>query len=653
MCGIAGIVDFNDVIDPMLISSVTNVVRHRGPDGEGYFLASFNGDRFIKYDSEDDLRNLEEIKPQVAFGHRRLAIIDLTGLASQPMISDNKSFAITYNGEIYNYIEIREELKKEGVFFKTQSDTEVILKSYEKWGEGCVTRFNGMWGFAIWDRINGKIFCSRDRGGVKPFYYFFDGSVFLFCSEIKGILKYPSFRRLPNRRAIYDYLVSGITDHSERTFFERVNQLGGGYNLTLDLKTRKLNIDKYWDINPDNQFKGTFSEAGETLYHLFEDSVRLRLRSDVPVGTCLSGGLDSSSILSVVNRLMLNGGIPKEIIGKSQKTFSSCFSERKYDERNFIEIAISKTGASPAYVFPDPETFLNEADDLVYHQDEPFGSTSIYAQWCVMRLASENKIKVLLDGQGADELFSGYNTYYPYFLASVARKNGLLRCWKELLYYKKRHSPDLLKFIYFLIFPLMPQNIRTTLAGKALKRDDILSKRFADEFEGSDEGLKRIKDPFWDNLYYMFKSLSLPALLRFEDRNSMAFSIESRVPFLDYRLIEFVFSLPSFFKIDKGVSKVILRESMKGVLPEEIRVRMDKMGFVTPQELWFKNELKPFVKEVVTSKEIGIRGFLNGKKVLETFNRQSANDRNNSFLLWRIVNLELWLRKFIDRGLEA
>src|SRR3989475_1046549 len=400
MCAIAGLYDISGrALDLSALERMVLVQAHRGPDGEGYVLLDARGQErpLAVVGRLADARGTRPYRHSIGLGHRRLAIIDLSPLGHQPMTTEDGRCWVTYNGEIYNHVELREELRAKGYRFRSASDTEVLLAAYQEWNESCVTRFNGMFAFAIWDRDRRRLFCARDRMGVKPFYYSWDGARFAFASEIKGLLS-AGLRPSPNQRAVFDYLDGACLDHSEDTFFEGIRQLPPAHTLTVDTQ---VTVQRYWDLPPCGEAGLSVRDAAERFRHLFRDAVRLRLRSDVPIGTCLSGGLDSSSIVCVANDLMfVEHAVPRELIGERQKTFSSCFEDPAYDERQFIQPVVERTGAEAHYTFPDPKELAESVSRLVWQQDEPFGSTSIFAQWNVMRLAAQRGVKVLLDGQG-------------------------------------------------------------------------------------------------------------------------------------------------------------------------------------------------------------------------------------------------------------
>lgn len=617
-------------VDRKILLDMTRALAHRGPDDEGIF-----------------------IDQNIGLGHRRLSIIDLSLSGHQPMFYDNKNLAIVYNGEIYNYLEIRDELQKKGYQFKSQTDTEVILASYQEWGPNCLNKFNGMWALAIYDRKKKLIFCARDRLGVKPFYYFFDKNKFIFASEIKAILKHPEISAKQNDHIIWDYLVCGLVDHSEETFFQGIKELRGGHYLELKIENCKLKINQYWDLDPKKRTDQKNDQYYiEQFKELFLDSVRLRLRSDVPIGTCLSGGLDSSAIVSAVNEFLKQDGKIDQI-GQWQKTFSSVFDKKKYsgcDEREFINEMIKKTKVKSHLVFPDDKKLIQEIDKVIYHQDYPFGSTSIYAQWNVFRLAKQNKVKVMLDGQGSDELLAGYHPFFGIYFFKLLRNFQFFRFFSEIVSYSKKHQKPILTVFSELFLDSIKRGILGPTLSKRLKDKwqeyDLFLPNFRHKYKPFKLDVKT-NDIFKRGLHNSLE-IGLASLLRYEDRDSMAFSLESRVPFLDYRLVEFIYYLPDNQKIRNGETKWVLRQALKGILPEKVRKRQDKIGFATPEEIWMKEALGKDMQKVFSSEKFESRGYFQKGKTTEMFNKYLQGQIKDYHLFWRLYNLEKWFRIFID-----
>ena len=439
MCGIAGVFRPDQ---PTRIAAdlqrMGDTIRHRGPDGEGYLIIDIctqevhacGGPTTPAVLGLPSLDSTDGRLGHVGFAHRRLSILDITPAGHQPMVSRSGCW-ITYNGEIYNYVELRDELRAEGHEFRTGSDTEVILAAYEHWGEKCLSRFVGMWAFALWDPHRRRLFCARDRFGIKPFYYAWDGKRFLFGSEIKAIRTVLPRAPAPFAPAVYEFLVFGLTDRGADTFLEGINRLEPGCLLHIDVDG-KLDVQRWYDVSVCGDLSGAFTPAQEReridgFAAVFRDAIRIHLRSDVASGTCLSGGLDSSSIVCAVNALLLDTGVANRTsVGEVQRTFSACYDDPRFDERPFIEHVLEHTGAEANYVFPDGGRLWDELDRVLWHQDEPFWSTSMYAQWDVMRRVRERGVTVVLDGQGGDEVLGGYHNYYAVHGAQLLRSGRLV-----------------------------------------------------------------------------------------------------------------------------------------------------------------------------------------------------------------------------------
>ncbi len=624
MCGICGVINSKNIkVKQPILEKMNNALSHRGPDDKGLMIAK-----------------------NIGLAHRRLSILDLSSAGHQPMFYDGGNLAIVFNGEIYNYLEIRQELQKSGFKFKSQTDTEVILASYKKWGIEALKKFNGMWAFAIYDKKKNLIFASRDRLGVKPFYYLFEKEKFLFASEIKGILAHPEVKALPNKKIIWDYLVTGFLDHSEATFFQGVKELRGGHYLILN--KGKLEIKKYWDLKKE-ELEISDKGAIEKFQSLFFDAVRLRLRSDVPIGTCLSGGLDSSAIVCVINQFLKKEKITE--VGQWQKTFSAVYGQNfpKVDEEMFIREVIRQTKAKSYLVTPSPSKLQKEIKDLIYYQEQPFSTTSIYAQWNVFRLAAAKKIKVMLDGQGADELLAGYTGYFGLYFIDLLKRKKIGLFIKELYLFARNHRP-----VWSILKDIFVRGLKAAWLGdfttRLFQRLNPAYRAFRPEFLHEFKSAPRImfSRSYFRNALYNSLVMNLSSLLRYEDRNSMAFAIESRVPFLDYRLVEFIFSLASSDKIRNGQTKWIMREALKGVLPEKISTRQDKIGFATPEENWLRNDLKDELLGCFSSKSFGERGYFNQEKINQLYARFLNNKFQDSQLFWRSYCLEMWFQVFID-----
>lgn len=605
MCGICGLYDLENKRKnrEALLDAINEAQKHRGPDDRGTFLEG-----------------------PVGLGHVRLSIIDLSSAGHQPMLYGDR-YALVFNGEIYNYIELREELTKAGYSFQTQTDTEVVLAAYDRWGEACQTRFNGFWAIALYDRKTGGLFLSRDRYGVKPLYYTNQPGYFLFASEIKALLQDENIRRKANDAVIFDYLVNGFVDCTEETFFQDILRLPAGCCMTLD-KAGRQQIKRYYDLPYKEELIGSVTdETIREFRRLFQESVKLRLRADVPVGSCLSGGLDSSSIVCESSRqLKQHQG------GSGQKTFSSCYQGDPNDERKFIDAVADAAGVDAHYIYPTGETLFHDLDRLIYTQDEPFVSTSMYASYCVMKLANENDTKVLLDGQGADEILCGYRKARVYYIKRLLHAKKLGRAAKEILYYlpymRKGKNVSLLAEL----------NMLRQFFGKTSSSD--IRHRYLEESFSK----RSLKNSYENNQRFLlndFDKIVLPALLRYVDRNSMAFSIEDRLPFLDFRLVEYAMRLPLNAKIDKGYSKAIMRKALD--MPEIIRRRKDKIGFYTPENSWMAAHTQEY-REIFTAADFRAGKYINQKKIAEDWNQLTSG--KDDIGLFRYICLEKWMRIF-------
>jgi asparagine synthase (glutamine-hydrolysing) len=562
----------------------------------------------------------------VGLAHRRLSIIDLSEAARQPMTNEDGTLWLVFNGEIYNFIELRKELGGKGHTFRSDGDTEVILHAYEEWGKECLSRFNGMWAFAVWDSRKQELFCARDRFGIKPFYYARAGDMILFASEIKALLAHPDIGREPDDELLLTFLAWGILDHTGGTMFKGIYQLQPAHRIIFN-RSGSGTPERYWDVamNPEvgHPWPEEDERAATAFRDLLTDAVRIHLRSDVPVGTCLSGGIDSSTLAVLINRL-IRGEAPQSI-GDRQKTFSIVFPDPRFDEGPFIDQVVAAAEVDAKRTTVEPDEIAGDLPRLLTMQDEPFGSLSIYAQYRVMELASRS-VKVVLDGQGADEQLGGYLAYQGSYLQGLLHGLQLSTALSETAGSYRHHKG---------FFRDALQQVLVRSQRRSLLRGDI---PFVSRYAGSlDEVLKR-------ELF----STNLPALLHWEDRNSMAFSIESRVPFLDHRVVEFLATLPLHQKIRNGVTKYILRKAIHGLVPEAIRCRMDKMGFVTPEEAWMKESLRPFILNILTSPSFRARKYWDGEKVLSSYTSYIEGKSAYSPEIWRIVCTELWLEQVFD-----
>lgn len=629
MCGIAGIISKNKrrINEPDL-RTMADSLKHRGPDDEGVLLFDY-----------------------VGFAHKRLSIIDLAG-GHQPMPNEDGSLWIVYNGEIYNYIELRAELMERGHSFKTRSDTEVLLHLYEEYGEKALSKLNGMFAFTIYDRSKNKIFAARDHFGIKPYYYVFNSEEFIFASEIKAILKVRNHYRKEDIHALYDYITLQFC-FGDKTFFKNIKKLLPGYFLILEniSDKPKLSVHKYWDLdfNTDTKHRETYFK--EKLLSLIKDSVRLQLRSDVALGCHLSGGLDSSIITTIASRLY----------GMRVKTFTGAFSEgAEYDETQYAKSVSRYVKSEYFEVRPTHNDFKKSISKIIYMMDEPTAGPGVFPQFFVSRLAAQN-VKVVLGGQGGDEIFGGYARYLIAYAAYWLRRSFLntdsddgdaisMESIIPNLGTLKNYIP-LLQSLFSRGFCAEPDRCYFNLINRSLNADRIYSKDLL-EVNKQYDIFSRFREVFnsahsisYINkmIYFDLKTL-LPALLHVEDRTSMSFSLESRVPLLDYRIAELSARIPVNIKLKGGVNKYILRQSVTGVIPDEITARQEKMGFPVPISIWFKGKLKPFIKDILMSKRAKMRGIYNMKGIEKAINSADKFDRT----IWGLLCLELWFNEFID-----
>jgi asparagine synthase (glutamine-hydrolysing) len=593
MCGISGIIDKNNKqISSADLEKMTDVIKHRGPDGFGYYYANSLG-----------------------LGHRRLAILDLSESGKQPMTRSER-WTMVYNGEVYNYLELREELVQHGFSFSSETDSEIILAAYAFWGEECVNKFNGMWAFAIYDHVEQTLFCSRDRFGIKPFYYTETESSFAFGSEIKQLLPFLKTRKV-NKTVMINYLVLGLENYADETFFENVFELKPSHNLVYSLATHKKKIYRYYAISIDNRLETlSLDESVKHWSNEFKRSVTYRLRSDVEVGTCLSGGLDSSAVASIAAEITASNKGPQF----SAFTAQSLDSSR--DETEFARGVVAHCNLKWHTVKPKTDEFIAAIDQIIQLQEEPFGSPSIVMQYFVMQMVNKAGLKVLLDGQGGDETLLGYERYYPaYFLLQ-----NPIKIPGSILSASRHSKLGLFKLVqYYTYFTSSKLRIK-----RQKKRWESIKKQY---LQLVDESLvKQIADSYKDIKKLQITELSktqLPHLLKYEDRNSMHFSIETRLPFLDFKLVEASLSIRNDYKIYKGWTKYILREAIKSKLPAEIVWRKNKVGFEAPVNQWLKNKAF-FHAEIKNS--VFLRNFMN----LE--NLQSLDDN----AIWKLFNVARW-----------
>ncbi len=568
MCGIAGIFNFNGKpVELDILQKMTNSLAHRGPDGDGHWISS---------------------NQKVGFGHRRLSIIDLSDNASQPMHSSNGDLTITFNGEIYNYIELREILRSKGFTFHTASDTEVILNAYICWGIKCLEKFDGMFAFAIWDNKKQEMFIARDRFGEKPLHYYYNKETgFCFASEMKALFA-AGIPCSVEGLMMYYFLAFDVVENpynKQQTFYKDIFRLPPASFLLIKANG-DLKLEKYWEIHQANMGQSTmvFEEACDRFTELLNRSVERRLRSDVEVGSSLSGGLDSSTIVLCIENIK-----KMQKSSMAQKSFTALFPGTDVDENRYLQEVLKGRQISSYTTEPNFTTLISELDKISYHQEEPFSTTSIFAQWEVKKLAKANNIKVLLDGQGSDEYLAGYSHYFAPFFRELLHKN-------PATFFVQR---DIYKNIYGTEYPISSRFLGDTFFEGAIRTIGTLRRKhtvplylktlhpdFVNQYR-DEEPPFAIYQTLNEQLHFSMFTEGLHKLLRFCDRNSMAHGVEVRLPFLSHELVEFAFTLPASFKIWNGYTKFLLRNSYSDILPQAIKDRKLKIGFNTPENEWF------------------------------------------------------------------
>ncbi len=603
MCGIAGICTQNTATPSVeILRSMADSIAHRGPDDYGYYA-----------------------QPQIGLAHRRLSIIDLTDTGHQPMTTEDGAATIVYNGEVYNYQQLKRELEKDGVVFKGTSDTEVVLRGYLKYGHKFVQSLEGMFAFAIWNQRTKTLFAARDRIGIKPFYYRLQGGSLIFASEIKAILCHPEVSFEANHDAIREYLYFGYS-LTHQTWFKGIQQLPPGN--WLKFQDGSLEVQKYWSLNfqAENSV-GSYGEACEELQYLLKKSVQKHLVSDVPVGAYLSGGVDSSSVVAIASQFLT----------EPMHTFSGAFLEGKqYDERPYANIVAKAFHTIHHEVVPDASELSSLFGDLIWYLDEPVIGAAIIPMYFVCREIRRSGIKVANGGQGADEMFSGYP---PMYIAAARSlwSGGISRSkpfteWLRVPEYlikggavkralgRLRNNSD------------APWILPSFSKGHALR--DLWQECLARS--GTKDAMEQ----------EMYRSLTyyLPGLLQQEDRMSMASSVESRVPLLDTAIVEFAATLPSWYKIRGGVLKAILRDSVRGIVPDAILNRRDKKGYPTPISVWFRGALSKYLEDSLLGQELLSSIFVDRDRVRQMIHQHREGKYDHGYVLWQILSLELWLR---------
>jgi asparagine synthase (glutamine-hydrolysing) len=626
MCGIVGIYRFDErspgAEELVALEAMAESQRHRGPDDRG-----------------------QAVLGPCAMAVQRLSILDLSPQGHMPMASEDGRLTLIHNGEIYNYLELREELRSLGHEFRSDGDTEVVLHAYRQWGARCVERFVGMWAFALYDAADRSLLLSRDRLGIKPIYTHRTGERLVFASEIKAIVAY--LRHMgeavrPNPASIATYVATGLVDGLEDTFFEGVQRFPAA--ATRVLRGSSLEQRTYWDL-PGRaaalraSLNGTSAAPWDALRESLDEAVRVHLRSDVPLGVCLSGGLDSSAVVGLASR-----HVPRV------KTFTIYFDEGPaFDEREHAHRVVERFGAEATERCVEPGQLVDDLRRIVWHLDEPSLALGVYPQWHVMSLARDGGVKVVLDGQGGDEVFAGYTNYAPQHLYGLLGRApsrfametvalGFNQGWQTARAAAR-------SAVAMRLRPARPADVANKPDAMLLQPE---LRQLADVSHDEWRLWPKVFDGWLNNvLYWELTRTRLPALLRYEDRLSMAFSIESRVPFLDHRLVELAFALPDETKRSGGWSKYGMRRALDGLLPKSIVWRRDKKGFPTPIGRWLKDPARGAAAlEVLRSPSRRSRHLVAGEVVERFVREHAAGEADRSWQLWRALSLELWMEAF-------
>lgn len=596
---------------------MTSSLFHRGPDDSGIYLDG-----------------------PVGMGFRRLSILDLSEAGHQPMVSADQQYVLVFNGEIFNYVELRLELRELGYEFRSSGDSEVLLAAYREWGRECLQRLNGMWAFVIFDRRRRCLFGSRDRFGVKPLYVSRGGGVVQFASEIKALRASGYVRTGINWKTAAAFLLEGRLDSQGETFYDGIEQIppGSGFEVGLDGSWEQW---LFWSL--DKLSPSLVENPAERFADLFEDSVRIRMRSDVPVGVCLSGGLDSTAIICAAARQQREGG------ARSTEALQAfCYMAKEFDESRYIADTLTQTHAQLRQLETSPAELWSDLQKLLWFQDEPVHTMTAVVGYQLMRLAASHGIRVVLNGQGADETIGGYSSYFQDYWVSLIRQGRVGDAWKAITDYSQAHggsAPHRLRDAAVRCFSWKLHKVRVYREWAHARRHAKLRKNpwFSNELL-SHAGTGEASPPVATLSHALKQSVTsapLPLYLRIEDRNSMAHSVEARLPFLDYRLVSFVCGLPDEWKVRGPWNKYVLREGMRGRMPESVRGRVDKMGFPTASKKWFAHDLYEPLRDVLGSQTVRERGIYNTKVILADLERHRKGEADFANRLFHIAEFEL------------
>jgi len=620
MCGLVGIVGINNApVSRQALERMTAALVHRGPDEEGQFIAG-----------------------SVGFGFRRLSILDLSPTGHQPMMAEDAKVTIVFNGEIYNYLELRGDLEKRGHRFRSTGDTEVLLRAYCEWGTACLERLNGMWAFLIFDQRRGVVFGSRDRFGIKPLFMHRTRDHLLFASEIKAIKVSGVYDPQPNISTVSRFLLRDVLDDTEQTFYSGIEQVGAGVAFELELSGR-MRTWRYWSL--DTVPNSSVADPAGAFADLFEDSVRLHMRSDVPVAVNLSGGLDSTSIICASARVRKAAGADGALLAFS-------FMSDEFDERPYIGDTIAQSGAQLVPLETDAHSLWRDLHDALWYQDEPFHTLNAVIGFQLMRLAKTHGIRVVLNGQGADETIAGYGIYFHYYWHSLLCDGRLRDAWREIREHSRAHGGRNASAVFLR---QIQSSVRAQIAGTSWYRW-MAERSRSEPFDRDSWYAPELYQAYADarrehaggDLDSKLKASvihePLPLYLRVEDRNSMAHSVEARLPFLDYRLVSLIMNLSPEWKLRGPWNKFVLREAMRDRIPESVRTRVDKMGFPVPVSTWLRTWLFDAVADVLHSQEARERGLYNIGTIQHDLERYRRGEIDITERLFRAFETELWFQ---------
>jgi len=615
MCGLAGMMALHGgKVEPDVIERMADALRHRGPDDAGSF-----------------------VQGPVGLGFRRLSILDLSPSGHQPMASYDGRYIIVFNGEIYNYVELRQELIGLGYAFRSSGDSEVLLCAYAAWGKDCLPKLNGMWAFMIYDTSRGVLFGSRDRFGVKPLYRYHAGDRMVFASEIKAILSSGYYAAETNWQVASAFLIQQHLDTTDETFFRGIVKVPAGSAFELDLRGEYKEW-RYWSLAQLPAIE--VGDPPQMFEELFEDAVRLRMRSDVPVGVSLSGGLDSTSIICAMARLRQNGA------SRSEAIWAFAYMAQEFDESIYINDTLAQTQAQLVRLEIDATSLLDKLNEVLWYHDEPIHTMTALIGYELMRLAADNGVKVVLGGQGADETLAGYRNYFPHYWHTLYTSTGLRHTREEITAYSRGGTPD--RLLREVRLCALRSKLRRLSAYRALarwRRNKIAQESvwFTRDFLASLPLEHQEAEQSLDAaLRFSIERKNLPLYLRVEDRNSMAHSVEMRLPFMDFRLISYLFQAPPNWKMRGPWNKYILREAMRGKIPESVRLRPDKMGFPFPAQKWLGEGIRTSLLELLDSQTMRERGIYDLQAIRRALAHKEEDNRDLPYEAFNVIQFEVW-----------